>query len=139
MRIIALIASIGVALQTVITLYSGSSICPTQGCKIVESLTLVQPLWLNLLGLLFFQAVFWSLKMLKGETFFNLDPVGLILLGGFIFDAVLLAYQVFVARTVCLYCLTVFAFVLVLNVMYGRGRRPGASPRWPWSCFHFPF
>jgi hypothetical protein len=120
MHIIALVASIGVAIQTAITLYSGTGFCPTQGCRIVESLTLVPPLWVNLLGLFFFQAVFWSLKMLKGKTFFSIDPVGLILLGGFIFDTVLLAYQFFVVRTFCLYCLTVFGFVLVLNVMYGR-------------------
>lgn len=120
MRFIALIASIGVAVQIAITLYTGTGFCPTQGCKIVEALTLIQPLWVNLLGLFFFQAVFWSMKMLKDKTFFNIDPVGLILLGGFIFDAVLLAYQMFVVRAFCLYCLTVFGFVLVLNVMYGR-------------------
>jgi uncharacterized membrane protein len=118
-RIIALIASIGVGIQTFMNLYSGSSICPTQGCKIVEELTLIQPFWMNLLGLFFFLAVFWSLKALKNKTFFSIDPVGVLLLGGFIFDGVLLAYQIFVVHTFCLYCLCVFAFVLVLNVMHG--------------------
>ena len=120
MRIIALIASIGVAVQVFMEVYSGSSICPTQGCEIVENLTLIQPVWLNLLGLLFFQAVFWSLKVLKDKTFFGIDPTAGLLLGGFIFDSVLLAFQIFVVRTFCLYCLCVFAFVLVLNIMYGR-------------------
>jgi uncharacterized membrane protein len=120
MRIIALVASIGVAIQTFMTLYTGSGFCPTQGCKVVESLTLIQPLWVNLMGLFFFQAVFWTLKLLKGKTFFNIDPVGLLLLGGFIFDASLLAFQIFVVKAFCLYCLTVFAFVLVLNLMYGK-------------------
>ena len=120
MRIIALIASIGVGIQTVLNLFSGSSICPTQGCKIVEELTLIQPFWLNLSGLFFFLAVFWSLKALKNKTFFSIDPVGVLLLGGFIFDGVLLAYQIFVVNTFCLYCFCVFACVLVLNVMHGR-------------------
>ena len=75
---------------------------------------------MNLLGLFFFLAVFWSLKALKNKTFFSIDPVGVLLLGGFIFDGVLLAYQIFVVHTFCLYCLCVFLFVLVLNVMHGR-------------------
>jgi uncharacterized membrane protein len=120
MRIIALIASVGVAVQTFLSLYSGSSICPTQGCKIVEDLTLIQPFWVNLLGLFFFQAVFWSLQVLRDKPFFSIDPVGVLLLAGFIFDGVLLAYQLFVVKTFCLYCLCVFAFVLVLNLMHGR-------------------
>ena len=119
MRIIALIASIGVALQTIVTLYSGSGYCPTQGCKVVESLTLIPPLWMNMLGLIYFQAIFWSLKTLKGKTFFRIDPTGLLLLGGLVFDASLLAYQVFVVQTFCAYCLAVFACVLALNILYG--------------------
>ena len=65
MRIIALFASIAVAAQTSITLYSGSGFCPSQGCKVVERLILIPPLWLNILGLIFFQGVFWSLRILK--------------------------------------------------------------------------
>ncbi|RLB95131.1 MAG: hypothetical protein DRH90_25825 [Deltaproteobacteria bacterium] len=119
MRIIALIASIGVALQTIITLYSGSGYCPTQGCQVVVSLTLIPPLWMNLLGLIFFQAIFWSLKTLKGKTFFSIDPTGLLLLSGLVFDASLLAYQVFVVQTFCAYCLVIFTCVLALNILYG--------------------
>ena len=119
MRIIALIASIGVAVQTLITLFSGSGYCPSQGCKVVESLTLIPPLWMNIMGLIFFQAVFWSLKLLKGKTFFKIDPTGLLLLGGLVFDASLLAYQVFVVQTFCAYCLAIFACVLALNILYG--------------------
>lgn len=119
MRIIALIASIGIAAQAIFTLYSGSGFCPSQGCKVVESLTLIPPLWVNILGLIFFQSVFWSLRTLKAKTFFNVDPTGLLLLGGLVFDASLLAYQVFVVQTFCAYCLAVFACVLALNILYG--------------------
>ena len=119
MHIIALIASIGIAVQTIITLYSGSGFCPTQGCKVVESMILIPPLWMNIMGLIFFQAVFWSLKTLKDKTFFKIDPTGLLLLGGLVFDASLLAYQVFVVQTFCAYCLTIFACVLALNILYG--------------------
>jgi len=119
MRIVALIASIGVAIQTIITLFSGSGYCSTQGCKVVEGLTLIPPLWVNLLGLIFFQAIFWSLKLFKGKTFFKIDPTGLLLMGGLVFDASLLAYQVFVVQTFCAYCLAIFACVLVLNILYG--------------------
>jgi len=119
MRIIALIASLGVAVQVIITLFSGSGYCPSQGCKVVESLTLIPPLWLNVMGFIFFQAVFWSLRRLKGKTIFKIDPTALLLLGGLIFDASLLAYQVFVVQTFCAYCLVVFACVLGLNILYG--------------------
>lgn len=119
MQILALVASMGVAAQIIITLVAGTGYCPSQGCKVVERLILIPPLWLNSMGLVFFQAVFWSLRRLKGKTVFKIDPTALLLLGGLIFDASLLAYQVFVVQTFCAYCLAVFACVVGLNILYG--------------------
>jgi uncharacterized membrane protein len=120
MRLIALIASIVTALQAVYGLVYGSILCPNSGCKIVETLTAIRPLYLNLLGLIFFQAVFWMLHLLKDRSKSRLDLLGTLLVGGLVFDAALLAYQVFVVRTFCGYCLLVFGFVLVLNLLYGK-------------------
>ncbi|MEJ2168141.1 MAG: hypothetical protein P8X90_21685 [Desulfobacterales bacterium] len=120
MRLIALIASIVTALQAVYGLVYGSIICPNSGCKIVETLTTIRPLYLNLLGFFFFQTVFWMLHLLKDRSKSRLDLLGTLLVGGLVFDSALLAYQVFVARTFCGYCLLIFGFVLVLNLFYGK-------------------
>jgi tetrahydromethanopterin S-methyltransferase subunit E len=50
MQILALIASIIVGLQAIAGLIFGTIICPNAGCKVVESLTVIPPLYLNLLG-----------------------------------------------------------------------------------------
>lgn len=120
MHIIAFIASLVVAAQIIVTIIVGSSICPTKGCKIVEGLTIISPLLLNFLGLLFFQAVFWARRLLKGKEFWGFNPLGVILLCGLAFDSTLIAYQIYVAQTFCGYCLFVFGFVLLLNLLNGR-------------------
>ena len=124
MRVIALIASLVVAAQMIVTFIVGSSVCPTQGCKIVEGLTVIPPLFLNILGLFFFQAVFWTHRLSEGKVFWGIDPLGIMLLCGLTFDSTLLAYQIFVAQTFCGYCLVVFGFVLLLNLLKGRMQFP---------------
>jgi thiol-disulfide isomerase/thioredoxin len=120
MRLIALIASIVAALQAVYGLVYGSIICPNSGCKIVETLTTIRPLYLNLLGFFFFQTVFWMLHLFKDRSKSRLDLLGTLLVGALVFDSALLAYQVFAVRTFCGYCLLIFGFVLALNFLYGK-------------------
>ena len=98
----------------------GFSICPNAGCKVVEGLTSISPLYFNLLGLIYFQSVFWGLRIQKHHSTRPHDWLGLVLISGLVFDSVLLAYQIFVARTFCGYCLLIFAFVLTLNLFYGK-------------------
>jgi uncharacterized membrane protein len=120
MRIIALIASVITALQAVLGLIYGSAFCPNGGCQVVENLTAVSPLYFNLLGLIFFQGVFWGLRLQKNKSTPPVDLLGLFLIAGLVFDSVLLAYQIFVARAFCTYCLLIFAIVLTLNLLYGK-------------------
>ena len=120
MQIIALIASIITAIQVGMGLIYGSTICPNEGCKFVEALTTISPLYLNLLGFVFFQGVFWGLRFQKNRSTAPADFLGLLLISGLVFDSVLLAYQLFVARTFCGYCLLIFVFVLALNLLHGR-------------------
>ena len=120
MRTIALIASIVTALQALFGLLHGSIICLNSGCKIVETLAAIPPLYLNLLGLLFFLAVFWMVQFSKEKSQSRADLLGILLVGGLAFDSALLAYQVFVVRTFCGYCLLIFGFVLALNLLYGK-------------------
>ena len=119
MRIVAFSASILTAFQALSSLITGSSICPNAGCKIVESLTAISPAYLNVLGFIFFQAVFWLLFYLKSRPAFNRDLIGPLLLSGLAFDSALLGYQIFVAHSLCSYCLLILLFVIILNILYG--------------------
>ena len=118
-QIIALVASTVTALQALLILMGQSTVCLSEGCHIVEKLTVVSPLYLNLGGLLYFQAVFWSLRLTRGSPPGRFDWPALLLLAGMAADSVLIAYQVFVARTICIYCLLIFSVVLTLNLLHG--------------------
>ncbi len=120
MRILAFIASVIAAVQVAMAFVYGSSFCPNVGCKVVENLTVISPLVINLLGVVFFQAVFWGLGIGNRLSPGSVDPVGILLVSGLIFDSVLLAYQLFVAKSLCAYCLLIFAIVMALNLLYGK-------------------
>ena len=119
MRLVALGASILIALQILIHLITGSSVCLNAGCKIVENLAAISPLYLNVLGLIFFQVIFWLLFNLKPKTIFDIDLISMVLISGLVFDAALMAYQIFVAHTFCGYCLIIFALMVILTILYG--------------------
>jgi uncharacterized membrane protein len=122
MRITALSASIIIAIQVIVSLISGSIVCPNAGCEVVESLTTISPFFLNVWGFIFFQAVFWLLYIRKHRFLNEIDLLGVLLIAGLAFDAALLAYQIFIAHALCSYCLIIFAFVIVLNLLYGSGQ-----------------
>jgi uncharacterized membrane protein len=119
MRWIAIGAATMIALQVAIQLITGSSLCLNAGCKIVENLTTISPLHLNILGLIYFLVLFWLLFNLKPTFWFDLDLIGLMLVSGLVFDTALMAYQIFVARAFCGYCLIIFALMIILTVLYG--------------------
>ena len=118
-QIIALAASAVTALQSLLILMGRTTACLGEGCHIVEKLLLVSPLYLNLGGLIYFQAVFWALHSSRKESSSRFDWTALLLLAGMAADSVLMSYQIFVARTLCLYCLMIFSVVLTLNLLHG--------------------
>jgi len=67
MQFIALSASLVIAVQIIYSLVNGSTLCPNEGCELVERLTAISPLYFNILGLLYFQFVYWSFRFFKGE------------------------------------------------------------------------
>ena len=79
-RILALIGSIATVAQIIANLVYGSGFCINDGCEIVEGLTLIAPFYLNMLGLLFFQTVYWGFRFATRESFNGFDPLGLILI-----------------------------------------------------------
>jgi uncharacterized membrane protein len=120
MRITALSASILIAIQVIASLLSGSILCPNSGCEVVETLTTISPQLLNVWGFIFFQIVFWLLHFRKTKSLNQIDLLGLLLIAGLAFETALLAYQIFIAHALCSYCLVIFAFVIVLNLLYGK-------------------
>jgi len=120
MQFLALSASLVIAVQIVYSLVNGSTICPNEGCELVERLTALSPLYFNILGLLYFQLVYWSFRIFKNKSLDGLNFSGLLLLAGLAVEGVLLAYQLFVAHVVCSYCILIFLFVILLNLVYGR-------------------
>ncbi len=125
-QFIALAASAITGLQTLLILTGRSTLCLSEGCHIVEKLTVVSPLYLNLGGLIYFLAVFWALRSKPDRAAGRLDWSALLLLAGMAADSVLLSYQIFVARTVCIYCLFIFTIVLTLNLLHGFRQSVGA-------------
>ena len=120
MQLLALSASLVIAVQIIYILVSGTAICPNSGCELVERLTSLSPLYFNILGLLYFQSVYWSLRFIKNRPSGGFDIPGLLLLAGLAAEGVLLAYQLFVAHVVCSYCIIIFLFVFILNLVYDR-------------------
>lgn len=62
----------------------------------------------------------WLFFPARKKTNFLVDLSRLVLLTGLAVEGVLVAYQLYVARAVCSYCLLLFAVIVVLNVLGGR-------------------
>ena len=107
-----------IALQTAIILFHGEPFCLNDGCRIVEKLTVVPPLYINISGLLFFLALFVASRSFGKKDRF-LDIPRLLLLLGLGVEGVLVSYQFFVIRTFCSYCLIIFSLIVLLNIVYG--------------------
>ena len=94
-------------------------LCLNQGCAVVEELLRIPPLWFNLIGGGFFLLLF--LLTLSGRRRGRLPcPLPLLLLAGAAAEGVLVAYQAFVVRTFCSYCLIICGALLLLNILAGR-------------------
>lgn len=118
-QFIALMASLLIAGQIGYTLYQGTPFCPNEGCKIVEKLTRVSPMVFNVVGLLFFQVIYWSLRVARGEMRRLPSLVPTLLLAALAAEAILSSFQYLVAQTFCAYCLAILVCIVVLNCLLG--------------------
>lgn len=130
-RLLSWIAFGGVVLvgaQLGVLLVRGEPFCLNEGCKIVEGLTRIPPLYFNLFGFGWFSLATAVLRRAVRRPWYDVDWPRILLLGGLAVEAVLFGYQLFVARAFCAYCLAVFALVLALNLLAGRDQalRTGA-------------
>lgn len=118
--IIALLACGVTAFQIGVVLYQGEILCLNEGCRIVEQLTNVPPLFFNLAGFLYFLTLALLSSRQPRQSPFGVSWLQVLLLGGFVMEGVLVGYQVFVARQPCSYCLLVFSAIVLLNLLHGR-------------------
>lgn len=117
--ILSLLASLLTAVQSILILLDGNGLCFNEGCRIVDGMTSVSPLVFNLMGFLFFQAVFWGLLLERKNSGWPLKAVRLLAFAGMASEGVLIAFQLLVAGAFCSYCLVVCAFIILLNISLG--------------------
>ncbi|MEW6291226.1 MAG: hypothetical protein AB1545_15390 [Thermodesulfobacteriota bacterium] len=115
----ALLACVFIALQMAMIIFSGKALCLNDGCGIAEKLTTVAPVYLNLAGFVYFLVVFITCRWFLTRPLPAFDWLRLLLLIGLVVEGVLLSYQLFVIHTLCSYCLIIFSFIVLLNILYG--------------------
>ncbi len=116
--VVALAGSLLTLIQ-IILLESGlDGICFSGGCEIVDSRTTIPPLFFNLFGLVFFQAVFWGAWVGRRREDLQFY-VRMLLLAGLAAEGVLVSFQYVVVESFCTYCLIIFSLVALLNLLGG--------------------
>jgi hypothetical protein len=123
---LALLGALGAAIQATLLYGSGKAICLNEGCRVIEGLTRVPPLFINLAGLGFFLAAA-ALGWRAPDSRFARRLLGLLLLAGVAAEGVLFSYQSFVAKAFCAWCLAVLALVVLLNLLAGVRQALGAA------------
>ena len=105
--------------QSLLIYFQGEGVCFNEGCAIVDSLTLVDPLVFNLVGCAFFliSAIGIS-RARKGSDLWR-RFISLVLLAALAAEGVLLAFQVIISQALCSYCLIILALVLLINLFMG--------------------
>lgn len=117
--ILAFLATVLTAVQSLLLYTEGKIICFNSGCEIIESLTTVPPLVFNLFGFVFFFMLFWCFYLGRTGSEYWLRFAKLLLMAGLVAEAVLLFFQYKVAKVYCPYCLTILALVVLLNLLCG--------------------
>ena len=96
----------------------GSELCFNTGCKVVEGMLSLSPLFINGLGALFFLLIlilFFLERRLKDFSFL----FDLLIIAAFSCEGILIGIQLFLARTYCSYCLLIASIILVIGLLRG--------------------
>lgn len=126
-QFLSLLAMLLIAGQLVYIYFQGAAFCLNSGCKVVENLTRVSPMVFNVAGLAFFLIVYVGLHLAHGDRKGVSPFITCLLLGALAAEAVLVGFQYFVVHTFCSYCLGIFAFVLMLNLLMGLRQIAGGA------------
>lgn len=117
--LIALLASVLAGTQIYFIMTTGQGLCFNDGCEIVERLTRVSPLYINIAGLIYFQLLFWLFLSGRNGLEYWHKLARLLLLSGLAVEAVLVFFQYEIAGAFCSYCLIIFSCVALLTVLCG--------------------
>ena len=117
--IISFLASVLTAVQAVLLHTGAKGLCFNDGCEIVDSMTNISPMFFNVAGFLFFQALFWLFICGRRGSEYWHKLARLLLLAGLAAEAVLVFFQHAIATVFCSYCLVIFAVIVLLNLCCG--------------------
>lgn len=117
--IVAFLASLLTAVQAYLIYHGKQGICFNDGCAVVDSLTTVSPFYFNIAGLIYFQLLFWSFLWGREKDDYQQKFARLLLQAGLGAEAVLIYFQYNIATVFCSYCLIVFSFIFLLNLLSG--------------------
>ena len=87
-------------------------LCENSGCNVVGDFLNIDQLILNMAGLLFFTSIIMLSHRIKLITF--------IIFYAFLFETFLICYQLFVLHTICFYCLSIYASLVILMILRGK-------------------
>jgi uncharacterized membrane protein len=125
---VSLLAGVFIALQIISILFEGEVFCLNEGCRVVEKLTVIPPLYINLAGFFYFIVLFAVSRRSTTRLSTSFDQPRLLLLLGLAVEGILISYQLFVIQTFCIYCLVVFSIIVILNILCGWQQIRFAAP-----------
>ena len=115
----ALLGFLVTGIQSVLIYTQGEGVCFNEGCQIVDSLTLIDPLYFNLFGFGYFFILTVGLSRARKGSDLWLRFTSLLLLAGLAAEAVLLAFQLLISQALCSYCLIILGLVVAANLFMG--------------------
>ena len=115
----ALIGILLTGTQSVLIYLQGEGVCFNEGCRIVDSLTLVDPLYFNAAGFFFFLIAAIGLSRARKGSDLWRRFTSLLLLSGLAAEAVLLAFQLIISQALCSYCLIILSLIVLANAFMG--------------------
>lgn len=118
-HILALVGCALTGLQTFLILYRGDGLCLNEGCEIVDSLTLLPPLYFNIVGFLFFLFISFGISQIRKGSELWQRFTSLLLLAAVAAEAVLVCFQYFITDIFCSYCLIIFSLIVLINLFMG--------------------
>jgi hypothetical protein len=118
-HILSLVGCALTGLQTFLILYRGDGLCLNEGCEIVDSLTLLPPLYFNIAGFLFFLFISFGISQARKGSELWQRFTSLLLLAAVAAEAVLVCFQYFITDVYCSYCLIIFSLIVLINLFMG--------------------
>lgn len=116
---LAVIGCLVTGVQSVLIYLQGEGVCFNDGCAIVDSLTLIEPLYFNLAGFLFFLLAAIGIGSARKGSDLWRRFISLLLLAALAAEGVLFAFQIIISKAFCSYCLIILSLIALMNMFIG--------------------